>query len=195
MKRGTLLNIVLLIVFIVLLFTYIARSGRYPIALVHGDWITSRSFRHDYNIYNYYYQKATQINRLTIADNNSFQKQIGREGFNRIIENTLIDRALKDLNDPATNQAVKDKINKDLNNADVVKLENILQGVSKKDFIRIILEPEAKKEALSAYLLHQEQGSEPIDNWLSKTKRAARIIIFSDTYDWDGEKVILKSGS
>jgi uncharacterized membrane protein affecting hemolysin expression len=190
MKKDTTIIISLAIVFITLFFIYIFRGGHNPIALVHGNWISNRQFSREYQVYAKLYQEFGKANKIILTNDKAFQLQVGRDGLDRLVESVLIKKAIDDLSSREIDNELKELIKTQMESDNVKLFQSLIGNISEKDFNRAILSPMAERELLKNYF---ESQSQSFDNWLSSTKKSARVVIFSDEYDWDGEKIVIKT--
>jgi hypothetical protein len=191
MKKSTFLLFILSIIFVALLSFYIFRNGHYPVALVHGEWISARQFNREHTVYGQVFEEYARTNRLVVSTSDAFIREVGRNGFNRLIEATLIQRSIQGLPGRAAEKEIKRQVRADQKNPNNAQLRETIGNIDEKEFVKVLLQPRAEREFLKNYLA--EQGKD-FDEWLLEARRRARVAIFKDPYEWDGEKVILDDG-
>jgi len=188
MNRTAFLIFILAVIFLGLFSVYIFRNGHYPVALAHGEWISARRFNREHAVYGKVFEEYARANRLVISTSDAFRREVGRNGFDRLIEATLIKRAIQDLPGRAAEETIRKLVCDGRASPANAKLREIIGGVSEKEFEKVLLQPRAEREFLKNYL--EDQG-EDFEVWLLEAKRRARVAIFKDPYEWDGERVVL----
>ena len=170
-----------------LLLFFLVSVGYYPIAFVSGRVIFAREFLRNYQAAALYYRNLVKTYEPNLPQEKtltSFDLQVSV--LNQLVENRLVDQALKEEVQSDLEGLVDARISKLQSGENLTKAVQALYGLSYKDFEDTVLIPQAKLDILSGRLFLK---GEEIEKWLVEAKRVSRVIIFSRKFTWDGSEV------
>lgn len=169
---------------------FLVSQGYYPIALVENDLISARRFVEEYTAASFYYKNVLKtygsalrdVPRLTPSD-------LRLAVMNGIVEKVLISKGAKLETGEDLDYLISNKLAKFAGDEKLGEAVEALYGLTRKEFERDILIPQAEREILAGRLFLR---GENLEDWLRKAKAAARVIIFSPQFGWNGEAVVGK---
>jgi len=170
-----------------LVLFFLISVGFYPIALISGRVLLAREFLRNYEAAASYYRNLVK----TYASDLSAEKTLGAidlqvSVLNQLVENRLIDQALREEVHDDLGGLVEARISKLQKKEDLKNAVQALYGLSYKDFEKAVLIPQVKLDILSGRLFLKGKN---IEDWLTEAKAASKVIIFSRQFYWDGKEV------
>ncbi len=185
-KKRTFIVFGAIIVLGLVLF-FLVSEGFYPIALISGRVLSAREFSRNYQAAALYYKNLVKTYEPNLPSEKTLSAiDLQVSVLNQLIENRLVDEALSEEVQGDLKDLVEAKISKLQNGEDLKKAVQALYGLSYKDFEEAVLVPQAKLDILTGRLFLR---GKKIEEWLTETKAASKVIIFSREFTWDGKEV------
>ena len=184
-----LVGILFLLFFVFLLL--LINNQYFPIVSVNGAWIMASELERDY--------RATM--RLRSSDNNHpvsdvststwtmSQSEIKATILTSLVEKRIISRAVKRELGKEANSIINFRVQEMITDPDMLRIGEYSYGLSTREMVSAIIEPEAKKQILEGRLYLQSVN---FIDWLIREKERATVRVFSDKFIWDGENVIVR---
>lgn len=171
----------LAIIFFGLLSYYFVHTDNYPTAYVNGRLIFKKEFTAYYNAALVYYQNALRATPegLEQANTSDFLEEVRRAALDKLVENVLIYKELKRQIGGSLASLIDQKI-PEFNEAVAG-----IYGLTPAQFKNLVLVPQAQREILESKF----NGNDSIDDWLAKAKKSAKVLVFSATLKWSGERI------
>ena len=170
-----------------LLLFFLVSVGYYPIALISGRILFAREFSRNYQAAALYYRNLVKTYDPDFSSDKTLSAvDLQVSVLNQLVENRLVDQAVKEEVGDDLGGLVEARISKLQSGEDLKKAAQALYGLSYKDFEEAVLVPQAKLDILSGRLFLK---GEEIEKWLVAAKRVSRVIIFSRKFTWDGSEV------
>jgi hypothetical protein len=154
---------------------FVARDGLYPVALVNFSVITDQALNNTFKAAMAYYGKLKKPE----TSREEFEKEIKRATLEKIIEHKII---LENVNLADVEDQLASLISK---NKDLEKGVLFAFGLSMKNFLNLVLRPQAALEILNKSL---KDKNENLDKWLIIKKKSAKVFILKG-FRWNGESV------
>jgi hypothetical protein len=178
----------LAIIFVGLASYYVVHFGYYPIAIVNGSVIFSRSLTDEYFVAYRYYANLLGPQNEEVASL-EFKKELRRAVLNDLIEKSLIRQELKTRVGKDLNSLVENKTKISAKGDDMEEAANLLYGLSLVDFREMVLVPKAQREILEGRLFLENKT---IENWLAEAAENASVFILTPEFYWDKNRVALR---
>lgn len=151
------------------------RDGLYPVALVNFKVITDRALDNSFKAAMAYYGKLKKPE----MSQEEFEKEIKRATLDKIIEYKII---LENVNPADVESQLASLITE---NKDLERGVLLAYGLSMKDFLNLVLRPQAALEILNRFLKNKNENP---DEWLKAKKKLAKVFIFKK-FRWNGQSV------
>ena len=107
--------------------------------------------------------------------------------INGLVEKVLISNGAKFETGGDFDYLISNKLEKFSGDLQLGRAAETLYGLTAKELERDLLVTQAEREILAGRIFLR---GEKIEDWLSDAKAAARVIIFSPSFKWNGEQVI-----
>ncbi len=170
-----------------LVIVFLATTGRYPIAFVNGDVITLRRLVQNYQAATLYYEGALKVYG---ADRDVAQyaeaQDIETAVFTQLVEASLVAKGAREEAGRDLPRLVDEKVKRYDGDASLREAAESVYRMWFGDFKREVLVPQAKRDVLAGRLYLK---GETFDAWLENAKRSANVVVLSNRFYWDGEKI------
>ena len=180
--------IYLIIALIIFSGYFFYKNEIFPAAIVNWNIVTQK------NLNNYYALSIAHLNKTFFLygsdtktlENKDTQKQIKAALLNKLIEDSLIYKEVKNRVGEELETIANQKIENVLKDSNLEEAVNTLFESTLKDYVEKELKPQAYKEILEGRML---LNNENFEEWLKLEKQKANVLILLPGYFWDGESV------
>ena len=166
-------------------------SGRYPVMVVNGTFISSARFEKNYTSAAILHSNQLKINaespdvlevlkRVTSAE-------LGANVLDTLVVAALVERGAKRAAGNELPGLVHAKIDDYAQDPQFERSVQTLYGMGYADFRDEVLVPVAERDILEGRLYLNGQSYE---QWLAGERKQASVYILSSRFRWDGEKVV-----
>jgi len=118
------------------------------------------------------------------------RREIRRATLEQLIEDRLIQKELENRIGNDLDLIVKTKIEPFVNDQNIKEAASTLYGISFKDYQRIFLVPQAKRDILEGRLFIENSD---LRTWLEMARKEAKVIIFTTEFAWNENGVKLNN--
>lgn len=173
-----------------LLVVFFISAGFYPIAVVNGTLISARSFSREYQAADLSYHKALDTyGKKAFGDRELAQGELQALAMQSMVEDILVADGARREAGSDLGSLVDSKLSQLGSDAELEKAASNLYGLTKDEFWKLVLVPQARRDVLAGRLFLRGQK---IDDWLADARKSAKIFIFSSQLHWNGQKVEAK---
>jgi len=171
---------------------YLIRLGFYPIAIVDGQMISAKIFeeaagsaRHYFNQVANTYLKKEDRDRIP-----AIREEIRRATLDKLIENTLVYKALTDSADIDVNAVVENRLNGlKTQKPDFEKAVSTLYGLTVSRFTELVLVPQAQQEILEERV---KDEAADFSDWIKAVRKKSKVYVLARGLYWNGTEVLMK---
>ncbi len=178
-------------VLVVFVLGILIASGRYPVMVVNGTFISSARFEKNYASAAILHNNQLKINaespdtlevlkRVTPAE-------LGANVLDTLVAAALVERGAKREVGSELSELVQARIGELASDPQLQRGVQTLYGMGYADFRDEVLVPVAEHDILAGRLYQRGQSYE---QWLAGERKQASVYIFSSRFRWDGEKVV-----
>jgi len=189
-KKTIVLFLVLIAAAILIYFLPQTRFG--PVAMVEYNMISYKALTDISNASKQYYENINRTYNIednldtTTIDESEYQ----RATLSQLIDDNLIDKELQNRVGGDLSGLIEKRISDLDSDEDFKKAITGLSGLTYKDYKKLILIPQAKREILEGRLY---LDNATLESWLENKRRGANVVIFSSKYSWTGDNVEISS--
>lgn len=166
-------------------------SGRYPVMVVNGTFITAARFEKNYASATILHNNQLKINaespealevlkRVTPAE-------LGAGVLDTLVVAALVERAASREAGRDLRALVEAKVGEFTNDPQVRSGVQTLYGMGYADFENEVLVPAAERDILEGRLYLRGQN---YDDWLANERKNASVYVFSSRFRWGGERIV-----
>lgn len=162
-------------------------TNGYTIAVVNGTSIPVNEFSKNVRAASVYYgrvQESYDTAKKPAPGLN--EKDIKAAVLTQLVESVIIGEAAKREVGDELDALVEERIAKYRDDESLATASKNLYGLSKADFMKEVLVPQAKQDIVRGRLFLKGVSFDP---WLKQAKKDAIVHIFSKEFTWNGETV------
>lgn len=173
---------------------YLVRLGTYPVAVVGASIVSARSLNATVIAAHRYYVQSLQASGDRSADDafedHAAALELRRAALDRLIEDAIISRELKDRLGEDLESVIADKLAAVELSPKTEKAVSTLYGLTLARFREMVLAPKAREEILQGRVF--AEGNQDFGTWLKNIKKNVKIVVLAPDLAWNGEKVVVK---
>ncbi|MBI5401374.1 hypothetical protein HZB05_00915 [Candidatus Wolfebacteria bacterium] len=187
---------ILLVAAVLTAIVLVIFDGYWPAVFVNSNAISYKRFKEAYTASIYYYRaglKATSQD-TAVLESDEVQKELKRAVLDSLVEQKLIESELgKRMLSGDLSRMIDEKMNREnLNSENFKKGSELLYGLPVKEFKKIVLIPQVKREILEGRFIlvdsinNGQAGG--FDTWLKNERIKAKVSVLLSGFYWgDGE--------
>ena len=156
---------------------YFFKIGWYPLAIANSELIWGWQLDKETQSASAYYNQAIKTYNIPGV----IEEDLKRASLERIIDKIIISNSLKSLEGDKAEGLVNAKIDKYLENNKLESAASALFNLSFKDFIEIILIPQAEKELIEEKVKAENRD---FNNWLRIQRNQIKVYLFIKGFKW-----------
>lgn len=163
---------------------YFFKIGWYPLAIADSNLIWGWQLDKEAQSAMAYYSQTIKTYNIPGVDDEEImlmEDDLKRASLERIIDKIIISKSLKSLEGDGAEDLVNDKIDKYLENNKLESAASALFNLSFKDFIEIILVPQAEKELVEEKIKAEKRD---FNNWLRIQRNQTKVYLFLKGSKW-----------
>lgn len=161
----------------------VANQGLYPVAIVDYSFITAKTWSKHFDAASQYYTLYLNVKNLS----SEAAQEIKRATLDKLIENVLVYKSLREIAGPGSEILVADRMQKlNLERDELREATSMLYGITFEEFKQLALLPEARREILESRLLAENRN---FNEWLVEIKANASVILLTPQFSWNGKRV------
>lgn len=167
--------------------------GYYPILLINGSPVPASRFWKNYQALSFYqanYRSRWAENSAAVGSPPAVSmedKELKALILDRLVDAAIVSAGARRELGKDLDFLLTEKIRAYDSNSELKSAAGFFYGMDFDDFRREVLVPQAEIDILVGRLYLR---GEKFEEWLKKQREAARVIVFSPHFRWDGGKIV-----